>query len=230
MGLTLVLRFPHSSPESFDRLVRTMHPLAVMTLVRVSDEDRELLHERGVHLIEPPAGQVEAFDIRIGQLQAEHLISRGFTQLAYARVSDARDDIFGWAREAGFRQEAAQHGLSEPVSLNLTLDTEHARQELSRLPASRFGIGCYNDEVAIALLSGARQLGLHVPQDVALVGMDNIPLGALVDPPLTTITADIRMSGPPMAAALRAAVDGNADLQHLTGQPTTLHLVERATT
>jgi LacI family transcriptional regulator len=71
---------------------------------------------------------------------------------------------------------------------------------------------------------------LRVPQDVALIGMDNIALGALVEPPLTTVAADIRMSGPPMAVALRDAINGNTDLQHMSGQPTALRLVERATT
>jgi DNA-binding LacI/PurR family transcriptional regulator len=45
---------------------------------------------------------------------------------------------------------------------------------------------CYNDLVAVGALKACAELGLRVPDDVAVVGFDNIPLAALVTPALTT--------------------------------------------
>ena len=49
------------------------------------------------------------------------------------------------------------------------------------------GVFCYNDLIAIGTLVACRQLGLRVPQDVAIVGFDDIAMAALVDPGLSTI-------------------------------------------
>ncbi|WP_024287332.1 substrate-binding domain-containing protein [Cellulomonas sp. KRMCY2] len=49
------------------------------------------------------------------------------------------------------------------------------------------GICTYNDETAFAVLAGARRLGLAVPADLAVIGVDNIPLAPLAEPPLTTV-------------------------------------------
>jgi DNA-binding LacI/PurR family transcriptional regulator len=230
VGLTLVLRFSNSSPESFDHLVRTMRPLAVMTLTRASEDDRRLLHDRGIHLVEPLLGQVERFDELVGRTQAEHLIGRGHTRLAYARLHDARQDPFGRAREAGFHDAARAHGLPEPTTLTVTIDVEQATAQLARLSLPGYGIGCYNDDVATALLSVAQQAGWRVPDDIALIGMDNTPLGALTNPPLTTIGADLRAAGPAMTSAILAAIRGEPAPEGTIEPPVPLQLIVRGTT
>jgi len=57
---------------------------------------------------------------------------------------------------------------------------------LVRSPAPT-AIFCYNDMTAIGALSALKHRGLRVPEDVSLVGFDDIPFAAYVDPPLTTI-------------------------------------------
>ena len=49
------------------------------------------------------------------------------------------------------------------------------------------GIVCYNDLTAIGALRGVRSTGLRVPEDVSIVGFDDIDLAAWIDPPLTTV-------------------------------------------
>ena len=48
------------------------------------------------------------------------------------------------------------------------------------------GLFCYNDLVAVGALQACAELGRSVPEEVAVVGFDDIPLAALVTPPLTT--------------------------------------------
>ena len=48
-----------------------------------------------------------------------------------------------------------------------------------------------NDSMAIGALSAIRELGLRVPEDIALVGFDDIPVAAFISPALTTVNVDI---------------------------------------
>lgn len=53
-----------------------------------------------------------------------------------------------------------------------------------------FAVGCYNDDVATALLHAASLRQWRVPHDLALIGMDRTPLSRLTTPPLTTMEYD----------------------------------------
>ncbi len=59
------------------------------------------------------------------------------------------------------------------------------------LPGSPFGVAAYNDTVALAVASVARRLTLAIPDDVAIVGVDNTPAMQLVSPRITSI--DVNM-------------------------------------
>lgn len=68
----------------------------------------------------------------------------------------------------------------------------------------------FNDIIAIGALREARRLGRNVPQDLAVIGFDGLQLGALVEPPLTSVALDTRRLGAlaiDQAARLLAGVD-----------------------
>jgi len=46
---------------------------------------------------------------------------------------------------------------------------------------------CYNDMTAVGAMSKAKRMGFRVPQDISVVGFDDIAFAAYVDPPLTTV-------------------------------------------
>lgn len=50
---------------------------------------------------------------------------------------------------------------------------------------------CYNDEVALAVLYGIREAGLRCPEDMAVIGCDDIPAAAVSYPPLTSVALNI---------------------------------------
>ena len=56
-------------------------------------------------------------------------------------------------------------------------------------------IFCFNDEMAIGVLHAARQHGLQVPNDLSVIGFDDIRFAQYVDPPLTTIRQPMRELG-----------------------------------
>ena len=182
-----------------------MRPLAVLTLTRVSDENRRLLQELGVHLVEPYSGETETINHRIGRSQAEFLIGRGHTRLAFAHLRDMREDPFGHAREAGVREVCAQRGLAEPAILNLGIDLEQGCRELELLRERGQAVACYNDDVAMTLMAAARELGWRIPNDLAVIGMDHTPVGRLQSPRLATMEVDLRVATQQM---LRSVLEG----------------------
>ncbi len=66
----------------------------------------------------------------------------------------------------------------------------------------------YNDVLAIGVIKGLKQLGARVPQDVSVVGFDNVVLAEIVDPELTTVAAPLRAQGITGVKTLIAVLGG----------------------
>ncbi len=89
------------------------------------------------------------------------------------------------------------------------LDVAGAAAAVARWRADEVtGICAYNDEVALAVLAGARRLGLAAPADLAVIGVDDIPAARLAVPPLTTVTTDQHLLAAHLATTIVAAVGG----------------------
>lgn len=227
-GLTLVLRLSDDSPGSLDKLVVSLKPRAVLTLISLPDDQRQLLVRRGVELIEPDESDAANVNAQIGGLQARHLIARGHRRLAYAHLRDARSDLFGGARERTFIAACRSQGLDEPRILHLDISAEDARSALDDLGSTGYAVACYNDDVATALLFAATERGWRIPQDLALVGMDNTPLSRLTVPPLTTMGYDPTQATQASLQTLLNRLDKRDDRENLIGLR--LDLIQRATT
>ena len=197
-GFTLLLRMTNPDPSALDRLVVSLKPAAVMSMTPFTPEERELLTQREILFTDPPSSSQIDHNHAIGQLQASTLIERGHRRLAFAHLSDARQDPFGFAREEGVRAAAREAGLEDIKVVRLAVRLDSALTALDELAPPRVGVACYNDEVAAALLAAARVRGFGVPEDVALIGMDASPLSRVTLPALTTVEYD-------MGAAARTA-------------------------
>jgi len=133
-----------------------------------------------------------------GHLATAHLIQRGHRRIAY--VSGPVDHSDDAERMAGYRQALGEADIAFDPALVLSgngcLDGgKRALHTLARLAELPTAVFCYNDMTAIGLISAARQAGLSVPEDLAVVGFDDIPLAAHVHPPLTTIAQPQRDMG-----------------------------------
>ncbi len=148
-----------------------------------------------------------------GHLATAHLIQRGHRRIGY--VSGPADHSDDAERLAGYRQALDESGITFDPALvvhgNGRLDGgERALRTLARLAELPTAVFCYNDMTAIGLISAARQAGLSVPDDLAVVGFDDIPLAAHVYPSLTTVAQHQRDMGRQamnMALALMTADD-----------------------
>ena len=133
-----------------------------------------------------------------GHLATVHLIQRGHRRIGYVSgLADHSDDT---ERMAGYRQALDEAGIAFNPALvtpgNGSLDgggrALRTLADLAELPTAVF---CYNDMTAIGLMSAARQAALSMPEDLAVVGFDDIPLAAHVYPPLTTVAQPQRDMG-----------------------------------
>lgn len=213
-GLILVLRFASSPVELLEHFITTVKPRAVIApFISPTAAEREAIEGARVALIDlqSEAGQDE--NHRIGQLQAEYLASKGHRDLVYAHLKDARIDVFGDARERGLADYCRAHGIATPRSIRLPLELNEAVAVLRDLPLGA-AIACYNDDVAIALLGAARELGRRVPEDVAVLGMDATQIAALVTPRITTIRVEAAPAMHKMILEVVSRVSGSTPPIH----------------
>ena len=125
-----------------------------------------------------------------GHLATRHLIELGHRRIAV--TSGPQDVLCSRARVAGFRFAHDEAGL--PVDAELVRfgsfcvesGYEHGMRLLCR-PERPTAIFAGSDMQAMGVFRAARQLGLDIPGDLSVIGYDNLPVSAWVDPALTTI-------------------------------------------
>lgn len=147
-----------------------------------------------------------------GRLAAERLVAAGATRLAF--LGDTKPMEFA-ARFAGAQDIAARLGLAPILALPTHLSPDRASEEIAQHLAARAGsidgIFAATDTLAALCLTELRSLGMAVPDDVKLVGFDDLPIARQTVPPLTTVRQDI-------AAGARGLVD--LLLRRLAGEKT----------
>lgn len=205
-GFTLVLRIASPAVESLDRVVVGMMPAAVISLTSFSAEERAMLDRRGVVGIDPPSSAQIDHNRMIGQIQGRALVAGGYRRLAFAHLQDARQDPFGAAREQGVRDAAVEAGLDDIQVVRTDIDLEDAAFALAALEPKGVAVACYNDDVAMTLLSAATLAGWSIPSDLALIGMDRTPLSQVTVPRLATIEYDLDASAEQALRSVLAAL------------------------
>jgi DNA-binding LacI/PurR family transcriptional regulator len=82
------------------------------------------------------------------------------------------------------------------------------------------GVVCYNDLTAVGALRRARAAGLRVPEDISIVGFDDIELASWTDPPLTTVRQPTAAMGRWAVERLTAGLGGDVGADdHVTLEP-----------
>jgi LacI family transcriptional regulator len=129
----------------------------------------------------------------LGYLAAQHLLERGHRRLALVRPDDE-------IQEEGFLQrlEGMQTAITEEpgalldiLPLHLSPSAALSLVETSFVGPDRpTGVYAFSDEYAVVLLGALNRLGIRVPQEVALVGTDNLPISEFVWPTLTSMRFD----------------------------------------
>lgn len=144
---------------------------------------------------------------------ADHLlVGHGLRRMAF--VSGFADSPDSAARSAAFRQAVSVHGGAlEPVDC---LAADWTSSGAARAVQQRLAVGgvvpeaivCANDQMAVGAMYALEAGGLRVPEDVAVVGFDDVPLARHLSPPLTTVRQPTRQLGAVAVDSLVALLDG----------------------
>jgi LacI family transcriptional regulator len=197
----LIVLAPHQEDRLPRLLAEARFPLAIIG---------------GYTLDDPNAILVEADNVEGGRKATEHLIRLGHRHIVHLQgPSDVPDAI---DRKNGFIQALQAQDL--PVPTDCILATGFGVEDgfrathlaLSRTPRPTAFFAA-NDLAALGALHACAEAGLRVPQDVAVVGYDDVPVCTLARPTLTTLAQPAQEMGRTAAELLRAVVSSEQPLE-----------------
>lgn len=180
--------------EALNAVARTYLPLVVW----------------GAHLPSQLYCSVGSDNIGGARLAVEHLVQKGRRRIAFLGVPSLPEVGL---RYDGYRRALAAAGIAEDPALlapaHFTVDTAYdtVRGLIdSKVPFD--AIFAVSDVIAIAAIKALNAAGLRVPEDVAVVGFDDITIAAYVNPPLTSVRQDLARGAKVMIDLLFRRMDG----------------------
>ncbi len=208
-GFGGVLILPHDDASLFSELVTARYPFVYLDQAHA----------------EVPGDFVGVDNVAASFGATAHLLGLGYTSVAFvchnAELAEAPSTVR--ERFEGYRNALQAHGLTFDPTWLVTVRSaadyaEFVRPEVRRssLPADRLpaeglrprAAVCANDATAAKLLDAAAGAGVRVPQDLAVVGFDNIPLAEALS--LTTVAQPSREIGLQAARLLLSRIGGDA--------------------
>ncbi|HSA51382.1 MAG TPA: LacI family DNA-binding transcriptional regulator [Yinghuangia sp.] len=178
----------------------------------------ELLHRAGVQAVllssvqaVPYAPTIPLDQAAVARVAAQYLVDRGHRRLACLVPGGGRAAL-AERRWAAVAEVARAAGASaERVDCELTEDGVASAVAHWHDPARRpEAVYAFNDEFALALIEALRRIRVGVPEDVAVIGSGNQPLGAILRPALTTVRFDVPALARVVATSIRRLLDGHA--------------------
>ncbi|MGN6220798.1 MAG: LacI family DNA-binding transcriptional regulator [Microbacterium sp.] len=157
-------------------------------------------------------------------LAVDHLVQQGRKRIGF--VNGPVDTNPGTARLSGYLTSMAEFGLAATADLQVAASDftyKAGRKAAARLlgQSSPDAIVCSNDLLAVATLKELTERGLRVPDDVALVGMDNTDVAELANPSITSVDLGAARRGKAAAKLmLRRLADPAAGVKRVVIEPT----------
>ncbi|WP_345572334.1 LacI family DNA-binding transcriptional regulator [Nonomuraea rosea] len=149
-------------------------------------------------------------DVAALDMAVNHLVSLGHRRIGLA-VGQERF-VPTIRKTEGFKRAVADYaGVTDASDLvvNTLYTVEGGRSAAQQLlERGCTAICCGSDIMAIGAIKGARSMGLRVPEDVSVVGFDDTPMTAYLDPPLTTLRQPVREMGLAAVAGLLDEIRG----------------------
>jgi DNA-binding LacI/PurR family transcriptional regulator len=191
------------STEIRSQIVRDLLDL-LTTFVMVERPDDDLLDRISYVSIDNFQAAVDA---------VTHLVGLGRRRIAM--IYGKLNNIDAVQRVEGYRHALQAHGL--PVDENLIVNGDYLRAtayeatvRLLRYQPDAIFVG--NDQMAVGVLQALQAYGCHVPDDVAIIGFDDLPTATNTVPQLTTVRQPIRLKGLVAAEILINTLEGR--IQH----------------
>jgi DNA-binding LacI/PurR family transcriptional regulator len=208
-----------NAPDAYISLVRSRQVDGlIVSGPRVDDRQLRDLEAEGFpvvlvgHLPESKLCQVDVDHRRATRTAVDFLLYRGHRRIGF--IGQGRPIYTATlARQSGYVEALAAADLPRDDRLiayaNFSRESGyHALQSLLALAARPTAVFVGSDLVAFGALAAARDAGLRVPADIAVVGFDDVPMAADATPPLTTVHLPAQMLGQTAAEMLMQLISG----------------------
>ncbi len=213
-----------------DGLILMALPFTESTVERLVNHSMETV---SIEVTHPLFSSIEIDDHAGGRLAAEFLMNKGHTRLAFIGDSDLPEIAFPTSdrRLAGYRAAIHRAGLElDHAHIGLAAQSvENAQECMNRMldmPNRPTAVFCASDTQAMGALKAIREHGLRVPQDVAVIGFDDLDIADYIG--LTTIRQHLEESGRLAVEMLLSRLEDRA--RPIQNVRLTLEVIERNTT
>ncbi len=202
---------------------------------RIEDRIQEIKHFLPLVLLDNIAADKSLPSVTIDNFNScshstEYLLSLGHRRVGF--VSGLMDSDVCKHRLLGYRNALARFGLKADPKLVFRGDYsfesgERAGQYFASLTQPPTAIVCANDSMAIGAMKVIQESGFRIPEEISVLGFDDVLMASVVFPPLTTNAAPIEAMAAKAVEMLLDAIGGaNTDFSHLVLEAT---LVKRGT-
>lgn len=153
-----------------------------------------------------------------GYIATKHLIEIGYKRIAH--ISGAVHQIENQEKRAGYEKALKENNL--PVDKRYIVEGNNeieggylAAKKLLQFKCKPEAIFVANDLMAFGAIDAIKSEGLRIPEDIAIIGFDNIEMSALVEPKLTTVTQPAYKMGLLSARLLFDHIENGDDEEHV---------------
>lgn len=177
-------------------------------------------------------GTVYSDNFHGSQLAVDYLAGLGHQKIAH--ISGDSGNFAGIQRANGFLKAMSDNGLSAPkqyISNGGFFSYTGGREAMIRLLSLQdrpTAVVVAGDEMAIGAIKVIKEAGLRVPEDISIIGFDDISTAEHIDPPLTTIRQDKELIGQQAAIILLDKINRERDEQDDVSKVIPVQLIKRA--
>jgi LacI family transcriptional regulator len=176
-------------------------------------------------------GSVHSDNKHGSKLAVDYLVELGHSKIAH--IMGDKGNFAGIQRADGFKEAMKQHGL--PVKEEYLVNGgfysysggREAMIRLLSLSDRPTAVVVAGDEMAIGAIKVIKEAGLRVPEDISIIGFDDISTAKHIDPPLTTIRQDKELIGQQAAIMLLNKINGELDLDPPESKVVPVKLIKR---
>jgi len=223
LGYSMILQDTGENYENEEEAIHIMQSEHVdgvlITPVQTDNKSIYMLEESGIPFVlvaryftTVDTDYVVADDVQGGYLATKHLIERGHKEIAFINGpsynSSAIERLQGYVKALDEHTIKIKEHLIADGALTMEDGYTYTKALLARSTSHPTALFTFSDFVALGAMKAVHEVGLRVPDDMAIVGYDDIDFAFCLESPLTTIRFPKRQIGQEVVSILKKKMDG----------------------
>ena len=237
-GYTVIMRYlGNSRGDELIQKIASLHPAGVLfTTEEFTEEDVIRLRNSGIRgLLALNYGETKYWDvpsinvdfIALGRLVGERFKQKGHTSVAVILPVDKRIRSLGFKRLEGIKQICIPSDIEVlTIDMEYTADSAKNTAKLLHAPGQPTAVFSYNDEYGALLLTALQREGVSIPEEISVIGCDNLPICDILTPRLTSVSMGSDSSIEEVAEVLEKMIE-NPDITSVSQHFTASQLIVR---